>query len=266
MAATAARARARGALVRFRRLPCLLIAAWASAAAAADCAADRIDAHAQVTKVYDGDTVRLRGGERLRLIGLDTPELGRDGGDDQPLAAAARDALRRRLADPTLQLRYDSERRDAHGRGLAHAFFKDGGSVSAWLLEQGLATLLIVPPDVWNAECYAAAEHRARAARRGLWALPAYRPVAATELTPPARGYRVVTGRVLRVDAAPEALWLRLEGRFAVRIDNDDLGYFAGVPLRELVRREVAVRGRIYPVDDELHLKLRHPANLEWTP
>lgn len=235
------------------------------AIAAPVCAPDRIDVATHVADVYDGDTVYLAAGARLRLIGLDAPELGRDGAPDQPFAAAARDALRRRLAgNAALRLRYDAEREDVHGRTLAHAFFADGDSVAAWLLEQGLATLLVIPPNVWNADCYAAAERRARVAKRGVWASPDHLPVAADTLAPAIRGYRTVRGRVLRVHDAPRAVWLALPGRFAIRIDRADLGHFAAVPLYALHRREVVVRGLVYPVGEEPHLKLRHPAQLDW--
>lgn len=266
MADSGARAQARCALARSRRLSfAFLVFVFCTPAVGAPvCVPDHVDAKTRVADVYDGDTVHLGDHRRLRLIGLDTPELGRDGTPNEPLAAAARDALNQRLAaDGTLQLRYDTERQDVHGRALAHAFFADGDSVAAWLLERGLATLLVIPPDVWNADCYAAAERHARSARRGLWALPAYKAVAADALPPATHGYRVVRGRVLRINEAPHAVWLALQGRFAIRIDRDDLRYFSAMPLHDLRRREVEVRGRVYPVGDELHLKLRHPAYLE---
>lgn len=265
------RAHARGALSHLRcllrRLPYLLALFGTPALAVPACPADRSDAKALVAHVYDGDTLLLRNGRQLRLIGIDTPELGHDGAPDQPYAADARDALRQRLPDQArITLRYDVERQDMHGRTLAHGFFADGGSISAWLLDQGLATLLILPPDTWNADCYAAAERRAREARRGIWASPDYQPAASASLPVSTRGYRVVKSRVLGLHEAKEVLWLRLEGRFSVRIDKDNLPAFAAVPLRELLRREVVVRGRVYPVGGELHLKLHHPANLEWAP
>ena len=262
------RALAQGALFRFRRhfsALFFLACCGPGLVSATQCGLDRVDATARVASVHDGDTLRLSDGRRLRLIGLDTPELARDGRPAQPLAIAARDALRRRLpAGAALSLRYDSERADAHGRRLAHGFFADGASISAWLLEQGLATLLVIPPDRAYAECYAAAERRARRQRRGLWALPAYQPVAAARLPRDARGYHVVSGMVRRVREGRDALWLHLDGRLAARIGNDDLPYFRDVPLRELARREVVVRGWVYAVGDELHIKLHHPANLDW--
>lgn len=49
------------------------------AAGALACPADRVDRAVTVERVRDGDTVRLDGGDELRLVGIDTPEIGRDG-------------------------------------------------------------------------------------------------------------------------------------------------------------------------------------------
>jgi len=265
-----ARAPGSGALARFQAwVRCfspyfVFFACWPGIAPATDCRADRVDETARVASVHDGDTLRLRDGRRLRLIGLDTPELGRDGQADQPLALAARDVLRHRLPSAAMvHLRYDAERKDVHGRTLAHLFFADGASVSAWLLEQGLATLLVIPPDLWNADCYAAAEQGARQQRLGVWALPDYQPIAAASLPRTAHGYRIVYGTVQRVREGRDARWLILDNKVAVRIDRHDLAYFAKVQLNDLARREVEVRGWVYPVGDELHIKLRHPAHLD---
>lgn len=232
--------------------------------AAAPCAADRIDERTQVAYVHDGDTVRLQDGRKLRLIGIDTPELGRDGEPDQPYAIAARDALRALLAQrQELDLRFDETRQDVHGRLLAHAFLADGTSVSAWLLERGYATILIVPPDDWNVHCYQAAERHAREERVGIWGLPRYQPMPSTRLEQTARGYRLIKGRVIHVGESAHSLWLDLEGNVAARIDRQDVGYFAGIPLRDLKGKKVIVRGWVYPYNGELQLRLRYPTGLE---
>jgi len=262
------RARRRRALSCFRSVVfcywlTICLAAPAVMAATA-CPADHIDERARVAYVHDGDTVRLQDGRRLRLIGVDTPELSRDGKPDQPYAVAARDALRGVLAKgAALDLRFDKNRQDVHGRLLAHAFFADGRSVSAWLLERGYATLLTVPPDDWNVSCYQAAERRARAQRLGIWGLPRYQPVAANRLQETARGYHLIKGRVVHVGDSARSLWLDLEGNVAARIDRQDLGYFASLALHELKNKTVIVRGWVYPYHHELQLRLRYPTDLE---
>jgi endonuclease YncB( thermonuclease family) len=129
-----------------------------------------------VDHVHDGDSVRLADGRALRLIGIDTPELARDGRPDEPLARAARDRLRELLRDSgmRLELRFDREREDHYGRLLAHAYLPDGRSIAAELLAEGLATQLVVPPNEASWTCFRQAERVARRARLGLWALPGY--------------------------------------------------------------------------------------------
>lgn len=235
-----------------------------AALAETPCAADHIDEQVRVAYAYDGDTVRLEDGRRLRLIGIDTPELGRDGAPDQPYAVAARDALRDLLdGRATLKLRFDATRHDVHGRLLAHAFLTDGTSVSAWLLQHGYATLLIIPPDTWNVACYQEAETAARAAHSGIWSLAAYRPVPAADLPATASGYHLIGGRVTHIGRSAHSLWIDLEGNVAARIASDDLDYFAAVPLTQLEHRTVTVRGWVYPYKGQLQLRLRYPTDLE---
>lgn len=236
-----------------------------AAAAALECPADRIDREVRVAHVHDGDTVRLAGGDSLRLVGIDTPELGRDGAPDEPLAAAARDALARLLGahDRRLDLRLDAERRDRHGRLLAHAYLPDGRSVDRVLLERGLAARVTVAPNTWNHRCYAAAEARAREAQRGLWRLPRYRGVAASALAADAGGFRIVRGRIVRVGESERAFWLELDG-LTLRLDRRDLAHFDDLEPRSLDGRRLRVRGWIYRVRGQARMNLRHPANVEW--
>lgn len=236
------------------------------AAADTRCPADHVDERVQVEYVHDGDTVKLSDGRRLRLIGIDTPELGRDGEPDQPYAVPARDALRHLLGrHATVSLRFDVSRHDVHGRLLAHVFLDDGTSVSAWLLQRGYATLLVVPPDIWNVECYEEAERQARAAHIGIWSLSHYQAVAADALAADARGYHLIRGRVAHVGRSAHSLWIDLAGNVAARIAKEDLPYFAAVPLTSLEHRTVTVRGWVYPYKDQLQLRLRYPTDLELT-
>ncbi|MEJ2572904.1 MAG: thermonuclease family protein [Gammaproteobacteria bacterium] len=266
------RARRNRALSRLRSaitlgVWCCSLLLTGSAGAKAQCGTDHIDERVTVDHAYDGDTVTLRDGRRLRLIGVDTPELGRDGKPDQAYAVAARDALRGLLKEqgPELDLRLDHTRRDVYHRLLAHAFLRDGTSLSAWLLERGYGTLLIIPPNDWNARCYAAAEGRARADKAGVWALPKYYAIASTRLQKTARGYHLIEGRVTHVGKSAHSLWLDLEGGVAARIDRKDLDYFPVKSWADLVGKEVMVRGWVHPYRDEMQVRLRYPTDLEVT-
>lgn len=233
--------------------------------AAAVCAPDRIDAQVRVSHVIDGDTVVLGDGRHLRLIGVDTPELAHNGAPAQPFGSEARDRLRRLLAQHqnTLNLRYDNERQDHYGRLLAHVFLADGSSIEAWLQEQGLGTVLVVPPNDWNSVCYQSAEQGARQARRGIWSLPAYRVVEATQLGSVDEGFRLIAGRVRHIGNSRRSIWLDLEGGVALRIDRKDLPNFRAWQPQDQLGKRVQVRGWLHRDKDGSRMTVRHPAALQ---
>lgn len=234
-------------------------------AQAVECPAERIDHRASVEHVYDGDTVRLADGSRVRFIGLNTPEHGRDGAPDEPFARAATEALRRLLAehDHRIGLRFGEERRDRYGRLLAHAYLADDRSITRLLLERGLAVHITVPPETYRHACYAAAEEAARDAGRGLWSHPFHQGIPAAELDEEAAGFRIVEGRIRRVGSSQHAWWLELDG-LTLRLRRDDLTYFDELEPEGLQGRRIRVRGWIYRVRGEPRMNLRHPDSIEW--
>ncbi len=227
------------------------------------CPADRSDQRVVSAKVFDGDTLALTDGRRVRLLGINTPEIGHDGEPTEPFAKEAEELLRRLAgAGARLRLRLDKERFDRYGRLLAHVFRDGGDNLQARLLGAGYATTLVVPPNEWSMGCYAAVEALARKRRLGIWGLAAYQPVPAATLADSARGFRLVTGRVQRVGESRANLWLNLSRHMAVRIPKDDLAYFADLDPRQLAGRHVEVRGWIHKRRGELRITVRHPAAL----
>lgn len=244
-------------------LICLLPAAWAGAVAAVPCPADRIDERAVLKWVHDGDTLVLADGRKVRLIGINTPELARDDRPAEPLAVAARDALRDELRKrlgkgATLALRYGRDRRDRYGRLLAHVY-AGGENITAWLLRQGYGFVVAVPPNLWQHACYRRNEARARSARRGVWSLDYFRPRPAARLSARDRGFRIITGRVLRTGESRRSLWLNLEGGVALRIARRDLDYFGDFDLGAHAGRRVEARGWLHPRRGRLVMQIRHP-------
>ncbi len=243
----------------------LLLPLLAGCTARADC---RLPPHSgrpvQIVEVIDGDTVRLASGRHVRFIGVNTPELAHDGRPAQPLAMAATQRLREILAGETPRLLVGQDPSDHYGRLLAHPFLGDGRNVTARLLEAGLGFQVVVPPNVRFADCYREAENRARAAGRGVWAEPAYRPVPASRLTPRDTGFRRVRGTVSRIGESRTAYWLNLGRGFALRLPKKDRHWFDRDP-RRFAGRTLTVRGWIYYVKKrhELRMNLRHPLMIE---
>lgn len=237
----------------------------APSAAALECPAKRIDARARVDTVYDGDTVRVADDTDVRLVGIDTPEIGREGDPDQPYSRAARAALLELLDghERRIHLRLGAERRDDHGRLLAHAYLPDGRSIARLLLQRGYGAHVTVPPNTWRHRCYARAERIARTADRRIWGTERYQGVAARALAPDAAGFRIVSGRIRRVGESERSWWLELAG-LTLHLPKRDLDYFHGAAPRRWHARRLRVRGWIYRVDGQARMDLRHPASLEW--
>lgn len=109
----------------------------------------------------DGDSFRI-GPDRIRLVGLDAPELDqvcwRDDGAEWPCGRAARDLMARELAEGPVACAPLGE--DRYGRTLARCTVAAGGDLGAALVEAGLAVA---------DGGYLAEQAEARRARRGLW-------------------------------------------------------------------------------------------------
>lgn len=229
------------------------------------CPADRIDEWNAVRSHHDGDTLRLADGRKLRIIGLDTPELGRDGKPDQPLSREARQALGSLLKQgKRIGLRYDQERHDRYGRTLAHLYLEDGRSIAAELLQQGLATLLIVPPNSWNYRCLARQEQAARKNGLGIWALPRYQTVASDRLKREHQGYRRIKGTVRGLGESRKALWVNLDGPMALRIPREHVGRFSVNPPKQWIGKTLIAAGWLRYHRGRYHINIKHPSAVEW--
>ncbi len=127
---------------------------------------------ATLVSVTDGDTIKVRTGgkvERVRLIGIDTPETKNSPRGPQPFAEEATAAVTRLLGGGELILRLDAEERDRYGRLLAYVYADDGTFVNEAMIREGWARPLRVPPNVAHAKQFDALSSAARNARRGIW-------------------------------------------------------------------------------------------------
>jgi len=130
-------------------------------------------AAARLERVIDGDTIVARIGgrdERVRYIGIDTPETVKPNTPVQCFGPQAHDLNARLLgrAGAPLTLRFDRELRDRYGRLLAYVFH-DGQFVNAQLIAAGAARTLTIAPNTARAARLDALQQAARMAGRGLW-------------------------------------------------------------------------------------------------
>lgn len=135
-----------------------------------------------VKRAVDGDTLLLENGERVRLIGIDTPEMhdsnklykdSRKSGQDveaiKELGRKAYQFTKNLVEGKRVKLEFDVERFDKYKRLLAYVYLKDGTFINAEIVKQGYASLLTIPPNVKYADSFLKLYHEARVDSRGLW-------------------------------------------------------------------------------------------------
>jgi micrococcal nuclease len=121
-----------------------------------------------VRYVVDGDTIDVAGIGRVRLLGIDAPELGQVFDTAAPFAAEARDYLRSLLVARWVRLEQDGDVRDRYGRTLAYVVRDDSLFTNAEMLRAGFARVSARTPLKRLTELRNA-ESAAQQARRGIW-------------------------------------------------------------------------------------------------
>jgi len=123
-----------------------------------------------VRRVIDGDTIELINGDRVRYVGMDTPE---EVDPDKPVQCFAAEGAERNkelVEGKMVTLREDVSHYDLHGRWLAFIYLADGTFVNLELVKEGFAFSYPYPPDITKADEFAAAEAEAEKEGIGLWA------------------------------------------------------------------------------------------------
>ncbi|HWT68856.1 MAG TPA: thermonuclease family protein [Pseudomonas sp.] len=215
-------------------------AIWLSAAQAL-CPAPGTLTSVEVQRVVDGDTLRLSDGRSVRMIGLNTPELGKKGRSDEPFAVVARKRLEALVAasDGRVGLLPGKESKDHYGRTLAHVYGANGANLEAQMLAEGLGFLVAVPPNVDLVACQQDAERSARQAGLGLWRQS---PVLKADQIS-AAGFAVLSGRVSKVQRNRGGIWIELQDSVVLRVAPNSLARFDANSLQKLEGKQIEARG-----------------------
>ena len=196
-----------------------------------------------VEKVIDGDTIVIKGGEKVRLLGVDAPERG------EPFCDEATDFQEKVLLDSRVRiLPCREEPRDRYGRTLA--FVRKGNvDLGEELLRQGLALTLFMGPCGRSVEsAYRKVEREAFRAGRGLWSLQDPTGVSHEEAGRYIGCMMTVTGKVVRVHEGPKAFHLNFGRDF--RTDFTAVIFRKDLPrlIREGLAPVTGFRGRFVEV------------------
>jgi micrococcal nuclease len=135
-----------------------------------------------VERAVDGDTLKLANGQRVRMIGIDTPEVhesaklyrdsqrsGMDAKTIQQMGKKSMAFTKDLVEGKSVRLEFDVERQDKYGRLLAYVYLADGTMVNAQIIQQGYASLMTIPPNVKHADEFLQLYQNARKQKKGLW-------------------------------------------------------------------------------------------------
>jgi endonuclease YncB( thermonuclease family) len=188
-----------------------------------------------VSEVFDGDTVQLDDGRKVRLIGINTPELARDERPAEPLAQASRDMLLK-WKGVAVRLQVGQEATDRYGRTLGHLFTPQGINITAQLLQSGAGFPVAIPPNVAFAGCYQGHAETARGRQAGVWQHGYFRVRSASHADDLKGGFGRYRGQIERVHVTGKVIWIDFIGDLSVRVAKKDLAHLEGDVLNDLLR------------------------------
>ncbi len=122
-----------------------------------------------VERVVDGDTIIISGGERIRMIGINTPESVKEAGEVEHFGIEASKYTKDKLEGKTIYIEKDVSDRDDYGRLLRYIYLEDGTFYNEKIVKEGYAFAGTYPPDVKYNEILHDAEDYARENNLGLW-------------------------------------------------------------------------------------------------
>ncbi len=181
----------------------------------------------QVAHVFDGDTFRSRSGEKIRLLGINAPEIAHANQPAQAYGEKAKRRLRALILNQSVQLRLDRDKRDKYGRVLAQVYLRDGRWVNKIMLREGLAHVYTFAPNFYWADALLKAERMARSDMRGMWKSERWRILDASDINNKHIGqFHLLRGYVNGVRP-----WRLRLGKLTITVPRDSRQWFVRADL-----------------------------------
>ncbi len=224
-----------------------------------------------VDYVVDGDTVEIEGGERVRLLGMDAPEdkrlrKAKDGKrrlvPAQPFFIEAKRLLHNLVAKKRVRIVLGEESVGYYGRTLAYLYLPDGTDVQQELIRRGYAMVAVYPPNVRHLRDYGKTEAEACRAGRGVWGHPHFALQTLEDGAKIRHGRGRVSGVVTSVTHTGKNVRIVLggRGRMTLLIHRGIWRQFwPGQDAKELIGKDLIVRGKIKPAGKNKTMRIRHP-------
>jgi len=223
-----------------------------------------------VESVIDGDTVRTAGGESLRLLGIDTPEIFWEENDAEYYAYQARNYTIDQLLNKNVEIEYDEEKTDRYGRRLVY-IYHEGSNFNLKLLNNGYASLMITEPNTKYELEFRKAAASARKDGLGIWnkisALKDDYPNISWQDADDYVGEKVIVeGKIVDTAELENISFLNFSDNYqetlTVVIFNQNLNKFSFNPADYLKGKDLKVLGEVVIYDSAPQIVLSDPENI----
>lgn len=211
--------------------------------------------------VIDGDTLIVPPDRRIRLLGINAPEVSHYQSPAEPGGEAARDWLRKRLGNDQIIVEYDQEKHDKYQRELAYVFSEDK-LINTELLAEGLAVLTLRPPNLRYSKQFIAAQQKAERQQKGLWQKARYQPQEAKSLSQidDYHGWRRWRMTLRKISHGRNYLDLIVNDSLKIRIHQSELKYFPDPA--DWLDRPLEVRGWMSRRGEQYAIRVYHPSSV----
>lgn len=225
-----------------------------------------------VVEVFDGDTFVLSGGERVRLLDINTPERARDMTPAEAYSAEARAKLTSLVQGKAVTLKYGPRTRDAYERLLAHVYLNDGTWVNGEMVKSGMAHVYSFADNRLLAEKLMSLEVEARAKGLGIWQEQRWgvREAATCCAAADVGRFMLVRGTPIQVLHVDDRTYMNFgkdwKTDFTVYVMDKDMKWFKKAGVKDLrgayMGKPLLVRGFTQPVNGVM-VRATHPEQLE---
>ena len=224
-----------------------------------------------VSHIVDGDTVELSNGEKVRYIGIDTPETREKKGsvwsyNPMPYGEEAKAYNQALVGGKSVTLEFDVQKKDKYDRLLAYVYIEDK-MVNLEMVKQGYAMIYTFPPNVKYVEAFLKAQQEARENQRGLWKGLEQNIIPASLARENLGTVRMVEADVTSTYLSEKVLILNCRDNFKVAIFRNNLEYFPKEVMRSpdsyFRHKSIKVYGVIKEYKDACEIILHDSSQIE---
>jgi endonuclease YncB( thermonuclease family) len=215
----------------------------------------------RVVRIIDGDTIVLGNKQTVRLLGINTPEIGYRGRSNDEGALIAKAYLKERLQLQNVYLEQDNESKDKYGRTLAHVFLADGTHINVEILRKGLAILSLHPPNLKYTKILVLAQQHAEKQQLGVCALGAYQAWPASSLNMSRlKKWGRFEATVIGFSIGKKGSKLRLDDKTYIWIGSSHRQYFPN--LKSYQGKRIEIRGWPRKWGKQFSIRAIHPSQI----